>query len=191
MTAKKKPVKAKAATVKALTLKVFKTHPDIVLPKLATEESACFDIAAQFAGKGVYQLYNANNRLFERHFSNNQLKIMPGDRVAVPTGLIFDIPKGYSVRFHARSGLSFKQGLVMANAEAIIDSDFVHEVSVLITNVSNNDIVISNGDRIAQGELVRVEDYVMAEIKEAPRDKTSRKGGLGSTGVGEKVAASA
>lgn len=182
--------KTKAEKPSNLTLKIFKTHPDIKLPEFATEQSACFDVAAQYAGKGVYYGYNANNAVFERHFTPAGIKIMPGERMQVPTGLIFDIPEGYSLRLHARSGLSLKKGLVLANAEAVIDSDFVHEMSVLLYNKSNVPIVIANGDRVAQAELVPVLKYEFKEIKSAPKDKTSRKGGLGSTGV-EAVAASA
>jgi dUTP pyrophosphatase len=104
----------------------------------------------------------------------------------VPTGLIFDIPEGYSLRIHARSGLSLKQGLVLVNSEAVIDSDFVHETSVLLVNTSNNPISVRHGDRIAQAELVPVLSYDFSEIKKAPKDKTSRKGGLGSTGIETK-----
>jgi dUTP pyrophosphatase len=185
MATKKKTTKTKAVKADTLKLKIFKTHPDVKMPEFATEQSACFDIAAQFAGKGLYYGYNANNTLFERHLTPGGIKIMPQERMLVPTGLIFDIPEGFSLRLHARSGLSLKQGLVLANSEAVIDSDFVHETSVLLYNMSNNPIIIKDGDRVAQAELVEVLKYEFAEIKTAPRDKTSRKGGLGSTGVAE------
>ena len=171
---------------KPISLKIYKTDPRNELPKFATEQSACFDLAAQFYGKDNYQGYNANNVLFDRKFVNNQVKLMPGDRMIVPTGLIFDIPEGYSLRIHARSGLSLKQGIVLVNAEAVIDSDFVHETSVLLVNTSNNPITVKHGDRIAQAELVPVLSYDFTETKKAPRDKTSRKGGLGSTGIETK-----
>jgi dUTP pyrophosphatase len=180
----KTTIKAKAE--KTISLKIFKTDPRNDLPKFATEQSACFDLAAQFYGKEIYQGYNANNVLFDRKFTNNSIKLMPGDRMIVPTGLIFDIPEGYSLRIHARSGLSLKQGLVLVNSEAVIDSDFVHETSVLLVNTSNNPISIRHGDRIAQAELVPVLSYDFVEIKKAPKDKTSRKGGLGSTGIETK-----
>ena len=72
----------------------------------------------------------------------------------VPTGLIFDIPSNYSVRLHSRSGLSFKQGLVLANQEGIIDSDYVEPVFALMTNLTQVPIQIGNEQRIVQGELV-------------------------------------
>jgi dUTP pyrophosphatase len=164
-------------------LNVYKTHPDIVLPKFATKQAACFDLSFQAAGKTTYSGYNSFNAPFTRELSNSAIRIMTGDRILVPTGLIFDIPEGYSVRIHPRSGLSYKQGLILANLEAVIDSDYIQETFVLLTNRSEVDITINNGDRIAQAELVKSEEYVLWEIMEAPTQKTDRVGGLGSTGI--------
>lgn len=171
-----------------LSLKVYKTHPEVVLPKFGTEQAACFDLSYQPHGKSNYTGFNAFNAAFTRTFSSNgMMTIMPGDRVMVPTGLIFDIPEGYSVRIHPRSGLSFKQGLVLANLEAVIDSDYVHETFVLLTNMSENQQTINVGDRIAQAELVPQLKYDIEEVSEAPTQKTDRVGGLGSTGVATPV----
>lgn len=170
----------------SLNLKVYKTHPDIELPKFATEESACFDLAYQNAGKSSYEGYSENNRHFTRYIniaSFSRLVLCPGDRVLIPTGLIFDIPKGYSLRIHARSGLSLKSGLILANSEAVIDSDYIHEVMVLLYNRSQNRIHLDNGDRIAQAELVKQYKYNIVEITELPKQKTDRIGGMGSTGI--------
>ena len=164
-------------------LNIYKTDPNITLPKFATKQSACFDISFQAEGKYEYKGFNKVNAPFTRSLSNGNIRIMPGDRVLVPTGLIFDIPEGYSVRIHARSGLSYKQGLVLANQEAVIDSDYIQETFVLLTNISDVDYTIAHGDRIAQAELVKKEEYILWEISEAPLQKTDREGGLGSTGV--------
>lgn len=167
-----------------LTLKIYKTHPDIVLPAFGTQQAACFDLAYQPHGKSSYSGYDAFNGPLTRPINNTgQLIIMPKDRVMVPTGLIFDIPEGYSIRIHPRSGLSYKQGLVLANLEAVIDSDYVHETFVLLTNLGENHQVIKPGDRIAQAELVPQLKYNIVQITEAPTQKTDRVGGLGSTGV--------
>lgn len=168
-------------------LSVYKTHPDIALPKFATKQAACFDLSYQAAGKTTYSGYNAFNASFTRNIHDGNIVLMPGDRVLVPTGLIFNIPERYSVRIHPRSGLSYKQGLVLANNEAVIDSDYVQETFVLLKNTSENPIVINNGDRVAQGEMVKSEEYVLWEIFEAPGQKTDRIGGLGSTGVSAQL----
>ena len=144
------------------TLKIFRTHPLVKLPAKQTAQSACFDLSFQGYNNNTYEGYSQNNKQFKRPM-NNQIVIQPGDRVAVPTGLIMDIPEGYSVRLHARSGASLKQGLVLANAEGVIDSDYVQEVMVLVHNISQNQIVIYSGDRIAQAELVEDIKYSIAE----------------------------
>jgi dUTP pyrophosphatase len=164
-------------------LNVYKTHPDIVLPRFATKQAACFDLSFQAAGKMEYSGYNCYNAPFTRILSNGSIKIMPGDRILIPTGLIFDIPEGHSVRIHPRSGLSYKQGLILANLEAVIDSDYVQETFILLTNRADIDQTINNGDRIAQAEMIKSEEYVLWEIFNAPGQKTDRDGGLGSTGV--------
>lgn len=164
------------------TLKIYKTHTNIKLPSFATEHAACFDIAAQFAGKISYKGYNKENAEFEREIHKG-IVLVAGDRVIVPTGLVFDIPEGHSVRIHPRSGLSLKQGLVLANLEAIIDSDYYHETMILLTNTSANKVIINDGDRVAQGELVKSLSYQIVETETAPTQKTTRSGGLGSTGV--------
>jgi deoxyuridine 5'-triphosphate nucleotidohydrolase len=167
-----------------MRLKIYKTHPDVFLPLFGTKQSACFDLAYQPFGKTEYTGYNAFNAPFTRTIhSSGDIVIMPGDRVLVPTGLIFDIPEGYSVRIHARSGLSLKKGLILANSEAVIDSDYIQETMVMLTNHSENPITINMNDRVAQAELVKSEEYVLWETFVAPVQKTDRVGGLGSTGV--------
>lgn len=164
-------------------LEIFRTHSSIPLPAFATSQSACFDLAFYSAGKTSYMLYNKNNGRVDRPFSNGRIHIMPGERVLIPTGYIMDIPEGYSVRVHARSGTSLKQGLVLVNSEGIIDSDYVDEVFVLITNISENGLWINPGDRIAQAEMVKQEQYEIVEKATKPYPKTTRNGGMGSTGV--------
>lgn len=165
-------------------LNVYKTHPNIQLPKFGTKQAACFDISFQAAGKYEFEGYNQYNAPFARPINDGKIRIMPGDRIKVPTGLIFDIPEGYSVRIHPRSGLAYKQGLVLANLEAVIDSDYIDETFILITNRTEVDQTITSGDRIAQAELVKTQEYVLWEIFDAPKQKTDRQGGFGSTGVG-------
>lgn len=170
------------------TLKIYKTFPGIELPKYATEQSACFDLSFQSIGKFEYTGYSGMNKKITRPFKDGRLYVNAAERIMIPTGLIFDIPKGYSVRVYARSGLSLKQGLTLVNAEGIIDSDYVEETFVLMTNLSTVGQWLSPGDRIAQAELVKCEIPKIEEIKTRPTVKTDRKGGMGSTGVTLNVA---
>ena len=164
-------------------LKVYKTHPNIVLPTFATKQSACFDLACQLEGKANYSGFNAYNGSFTRPCSNGIITLCAHDRILVPTGLILDIPLGYSVRIHPRSGLSLKRGIVLANAEGVIDSDYVEELFLLVMNVSENNHLIENGERLAQGELVKQERYSIKETTVRPVLKSERNGGMGSTGT--------
>lgn len=164
------------------TLKMYKVHSNVKLPVHQTTQSACFDLAFQGSGKSEIKGYSGKNKPISRMY-RGALTISPGDRMMVPTGLILDIPEGYSVRVHARSGMSLKQGLVLANAEGVIDSDYVEELMVLIHNISENAITINDGDRIAQAELVQNIEYTIEQTPMRPIPKTNRAGGFGSTGV--------
>ena len=111
----------------------------------------------------------------------NALILPPGDRVLIPTQLIFDIPDGWSMRLHMRSGLAVKGGLILSNSEGVIDSDYTHQLMVPVTNTSAIGIKINHGDRICQGELVPVYRSNFSSCAK-PESKTSRTGGFGSTG---------
>ena len=164
-------------------LKIYKTHGDAVVPQFATDQSACFDICACLKGMENIKAYSRMNKPIELYCNVDHLEIPAEFRVLIPTGLIFDIPEGYSVRIYPRSGLSFKNGLVTQNCEGIVDSDYVEECFILLKNDSLVRQTITHGMRIAQGELVKNEDYVIVETPERPRKRTTRDGGFGSTGV--------
>jgi len=169
-------------------LKYYKVHPDSQSPVFATPGSACFDLKA-YLGPGIFQVrgYCKNNRecnvAIHQTPEDRYVRIESGQRILIPTGLIFDIPPDYSVRIHARSGLALKQGLVMANSQGIIDWDYVEETHIMVMNVSSENLYIHNGERIAQGELVLVHPYSIEPTEVRPNQKTSRNGGFGSTGV--------
>lgn len=166
-------------------LKVFKTHPSAYVPKLATEGSACFDLHASLIPGDKVKCYHygetAADSLEVNAFSS--ITIRAGMRTLVPLNLIFDIPEGFSMRAHPRSGLSLKQGLTLFNCEGVIDNDYVEPMFVTLYNISGVDQNISDGDRIAQADLVRTEQYTIEETLDKPQQKTDRAGGFGSTGV--------
>jgi dUTP pyrophosphatase len=174
-----------------LTLKYNKLWIDSFDPVFATEQSACFDIKAYFGSKTrIVDAYDKNNTphkllaAFERSDSPPFLMIPPdGVRVLIPTGIVFDIPEGYSVRLHARSGLAIKGCIVLANSEGIIDSDYTDQLMVAVMNLSNTPVRVTHGDRICQGEMIPVLKYSLHPTDERVQPKTSRKGGFGSTGV--------
>ena len=170
-------------------LKYRKLHPDVHDLTFASEESACFDLRAFFVPNSTrIEGYDADSQKIatpvikdaEGKFTT---VVHPGERMMIPTGIVFDIPVGHSVRIHARSGLALKAGLVMANAEGVIDSDYTDETKIIVLNVSNIPIKINHGDRIAQAEMVPVLYYNLATTNEDIKQKTSRAGGFGSTGI--------
>jgi len=169
----------------ATKLKYFKLHPQALAPVYSTTDAACFDIFVCTFGKMAFGGYDDTGKKFTRLLTTDGgITICPRDRVLAPTGLIFDIPKEYSVRIHPRSGLSLKEGLTLANAQGVIDFDYMEETFVMLTNISTRNIVIPNISRICQGELVRNNRAIFEEAKVRPtRDNTNRKGGFGSTGT--------
>ncbi len=110
------------------------------------------------------------------------LNIFAGERVMIPTGLIMDIPLGYSVRIHPRSGLSLKSGLVLANQEGVVDADYVEPTFILLHNQSTSMVTVRHGDKIAQGEMIVALKYNTQETPDKPQPKSERAGGFGSTG---------
>ena len=172
------------------SLKFHRLNEQVQLPVFSTKQSACFDIYANLINQDSVQYYNPittkqlpRRVTFDINSNRNYIQLNNMERMLIPTGLIADIPEGFSIRLHSRSGLAFKQGVYLANCEGIIDSDYVDPIYAMVTNISNVNAKIYDGDRICQGELVRCEKYTLDETDEAPSQKTDRDGGFGSTGV--------
>ena len=113
---------------------------------------------------------------------NKVLYLSPLARVLVPTGLYIALPQGYEAQIRPRSGLALKKGLSIPNAPGTIDSDYRGEIGVILVNLSDTEIEINHGDRIAQ--LV-VQQYQQIQWQPVPTldDTTRGAGGFGSTFV--------
>lgn len=170
-------------TLPALTY--FKTCPEAIPPVFGTLDSACFDISACLTEGTRVLGYTEFNEGLYASVNDGKITIWSGERLLVPTGLILGIPNGYSVRIHPRSGLSYKKGIILANCEGVIDSDYTEQLFLMITNTSKNPFDIKHGDRIAQGEMQQVINYAISETNIAPTP-TTRTGGFGSTGLNTK-----
>jgi len=167
-----------------MNLAFFKTHEAAHVPAFETEGAACFDFKASLVPGAEVSYYNSFN--VKETISVSPIRstiLLPKCRYLVPTNLIMDIPHGYSVRIHPRSGLALKNGITLINCEGVIDSDYINPTYVTLYNSSDMSFEVKDGDRIAQGELVRQEIYSISQISTAPSQKTSRAGGFGSTGV--------
>ena len=105
-------------------LKYFKLNPSVKDPVFATEGSACFDIHAWIPVDEEIKICSSWGDVRWQKINDNQsLQLSRSDRAMVPTGLIFDIPIGWSVRLHPRSGMVMKKALSLANHEGVIDSE--------------------------------------------------------------------
>ena len=166
-------------------LRFYKLFSGVKDPKRATEGSACFDLYSFLPDNSAVSVYITHSEELEirnRLVQNERVQVNPNERVLIPTGLIFDIPNGYSMRLYPRSGLALKSGLTLANNVGIIDSDYVEPVFAMITNISGNTQYVKHNERICQGELFKDQSCILKEISEQPERKTDRDGGFGSTG---------
>lgn len=181
----------KPKTNQPVTLGIHKLVPSAEDVLWATSGSACFDIHACLKEGMIVSGYTSQNAPSKRptrilRDGKYGVIINPLDRLLIPTGLILDIPEGYSVRLHPRSGTSLKQGLTLTNAEGVIDSDYVEQLYLSVINMATSRQPILDGERIAQGELivslVQDTDFKVRDIENPPERKSSRKGGFGHTG---------
>jgi len=118
---------------------------------------------------------------FDLH-STEDLCVMPGDVVLVPTGLAFGLETGYELQVRPRSGIALKTFLRVANAPGTVDSDYTGEVKVIMHNTGNSPSFIRVGDRIAQGVICPVLQVTFNEVEELGTTERGNKG-FGSSGV--------
>jgi dUTP pyrophosphatase len=108
--------------------------------------------------------------------------LKPLERALVPTGLFIEIPIGYEAQIRPRSGLAIRKGITLLNTPGTIDSDYRGEIKIILVNLSNDEFVIGDGERIAQMVIAAHE---MAEWVEVDKlvDTTRGAGGFGHTGT--------
>lgn len=110
------------------------------------------------------------------------ITLKPLERTIVKTGLFIELPIGYEAQVRPRSGLAAKRGVTVLNSPGTIDADYRGEIGVILVNLSNDDFVIENGERIAQLIIAKHERAEWIEVETLT--ETSRgEGGFGSTGV--------
>lgn len=105
----------------------------------------------------------------------------PGERVLVPTGLVFEVPQGYEAQVRPRSGLALKHGITVLNSPGTIDADYRGEVKVMLINLGSESFLIQRGDRIAQAVIAPVTCVEIVTAKTLS-DTSRGRGGFGSTG---------
>ena len=110
------------------------------------------------------------------------VSLAPGERRLIPTGLVFEIPRGFEAQIRPRSGLAFKNGITCLNTPGTIDSDYRGEVSVLLINLGEAPFSVERGMRIAQMVIAPVVQIAL-EKRELASATDRGTGGFGSTGV--------
>ncbi|RFP66071.1 dUTP diphosphatase [Hymenobacter lapidiphilus] len=105
----------------------------------------------------------------------------PLQRALIPTGLFLEIPVGYEMQVRPRSGLAYKHGIGLVNSPGTIDADYRGELKVLLVNLSDQEFVVQDGERIAQLVVARHE-VVAWQPAEALSETNRGAGGYGSTG---------
>ena len=145
----------------SVLVKIVKADPRIILPQYESEGAAGMDLRA---------------------FLDADVTVPPLGRVKIPTGLKIEIPDGFEGQVRPRSGLAVKTGLTVLNSPGTIDSDFRGDVNIILVNLGADDVIIKDGERIAQLVIApvcrakTVETDILASSKRG-------SGGFGSTGV--------
>lgn len=151
-----------------MNINILKLHPNAITPTYGSDGAACFDLHAATV--------NGSERIGD--------VVYGGHPVLVNTGLAFDVPPGWMLKIHPRSGLKFKHGIEAFSG--VIDSDFRGSVMVLLESDDDHEdtppLRINPGDRVAQASLVpspRVTFTVVEQLSFSERGEA----GFGSTGV--------
>lgn len=113
------------------------------------------------------------------------VRIEPGARALIPTGLILGLPPGYEAQIRPRSGLAYRRGLTVLNAPGTIDSDYRGEVKLLLVNLGRSTITIERGERLAQMVVAAVPEIAFRDddtLGARPVAGERNDGGFGSTG---------
>ena len=110
------------------------------------------------------------------------ITLKPLDRAIIKTGLFIALPQGFEAQVRPRSGLAAKKGITVLNSPGTVDADYRGEIGVILVNLSNNDFIIEDGERIAQMVIAKHEQVSWKEV-EVLEETDRGAGGFGSTGV--------
>jgi len=108
--------------------------------------------------------------------------LKPLERKLIPTGLFLELPIGYEAQIRPRSGLAYKKGITVLNTPGTIDADYRGEVGVLLVNLSSEEFVVENGERVAQ-MIVAAHERVEWKATEILESTDRGAGGFGHTGT--------
>jgi dUTP pyrophosphatase len=165
-----------------IEIKIQKCDTRAITPTYATLGSACFDLYACLTNGNRIKGMDSKNKQYHILVEDEEISIPPGIRVLVPTGVIFGIPEGYCLKIYNRSGIPYKNGVILGNAVGIVDDDYPEQTLVMLFNLSEEMMIVQHGNRIAQASIEKHEKVCFEEVFYNPANKTNRISGLGSTG---------
>jgi len=122
---------------------------------------------------------------FRANLPEGPVTIKSLERTLIPTGLSYELPENYELQVRPRSGLAIKKGLTVLNTPGTVDCGYRGEIKVILINLSNKDVVISHGDRVAQGVINNILNErwgTFTKVEELSDTERSDKG-FGSSGV--------
>jgi dUTP pyrophosphatase len=115
-------------------------------------------------------------------YARDPVRLEPGQRAVVPTGIAIAIPEGYAGLVTPRSGLAARNGISVVNGPGLVDAGYRGEVKVVLVNLATEPFEIARGDRVAQLVVVPVVAQDFVPVDELP-DSMRGAGGFGSTGA--------
>jgi dUTP pyrophosphatase len=104
------------------------------------------------------------------------------ERALIPTGLFIELPEGYEAQIRPRSGLAIKKGISLVNTPGTIDADYRGEIKIILINLSKEDFLVGDGERIAQMVISRHEKAEWIQVEEL-NDTDRGAGGFGHSGT--------
>jgi dUTP pyrophosphatase len=140
-------------------LLIKKLHKNIILPEYKTDGSSGMDLMANV---------------------EQTVKILPGEKKIISTGIMVAIPEQYEIQIRPRSGLAAKNGISVLNTPGTIDSDYRGEIKVILINLGKDIFEIKKNDRIAQMIVCPIIKVELEEVESLP-ETVRGKGGFGST----------
>jgi dUTP pyrophosphatase len=125
---------------------------------------------------------NASAGMDLRAYITEAITLQPLGRAIIKTGLFIELPIGYEAQVRPRSGLAAKKGITVLNSPGTIDADYRGEIGVILVNLSSQDFIVENGERIAQLVIAKHERTEWTLVEELSETKRG-EGGFGSTGI--------
>ena len=116
-----------------------------------------------------------------RAFLSEPVVLKPQERTLIPTGLFIELPAGFEAQIRPRSGMALKKGITLVNAPGTIDADYRGEIKLITINLSNDEVTIQDGERIAQ-MVIAMHEKAEWEQVELLEETDRGAGGFGHTG---------